>query len=51
MTTVATTSRVELLTSGSWTSVCDWEQLTPEKAREEVAALVRLARERHAKKQ
>ncbi|MFD9124752.1 nitrite reductase small subunit NirD [Kitasatospora sp. NPDC059571] len=29
MTTVATTTRVELLAGRSWTSVCEWEQLTP----------------------
>jgi nitrite reductase (NADH) small subunit len=28
-TTVATATRVELLTDSSWTSVCDWEQLVP----------------------
>lgn len=29
MTTVATTTRVELLTGNDWTTVCDWEHLTP----------------------
>ncbi|WP_030267627.1 nitrite reductase small subunit NirD [Streptomyces sp. NRRL B-24484] len=29
MTTVATTTRVELLTDRSWTTVCDWERLVP----------------------
>ncbi|GAA0677399.1 nitrite reductase small subunit NirD [Kitasatospora atroaurantiaca] len=29
MTTVAISTRVELLTGRSWTPVCDWEQLTP----------------------